>query len=127
VTASGPKDWDVVVRVPCRAEYARVVRTAAAACAVLEDFSVDGLGDVRLLVDEVFMAMRDLGVDRLQLRLAPDHDELMLEIIADDPLVEAQEMPDLTFVSAVINEIAHHVDLELASARPRFAATISKT
>ena len=55
-------DAAICVTMPCTPRFARVARTAAAACGVLEGFTVDELGDLRLLVDEVFVAMLELGV-----------------------------------------------------------------
>src|SRR3954466_5437573 len=92
--------WDVELHVPCRPQYARVVRTAAAACGVLEGFSVDQLGDVRLLVDEVFTAMGDGGVERVRLRFAPIDGRLAVSIEACSPAATPRQT-DVRFVRSL--------------------------
>jgi hypothetical protein len=121
----GSQGWDVELDVPCRPSYARVVRTAAAACGVLEGFSVDLLGDVRLLVDEVFTAMTDAGVDRVRLRFAPSDGRLAVSIEASAPAPTSGHS-DLRFVRSLADIVADGVDFGLERERPAFAATISR-
>ena len=52
-----PESWEVEVALPGEAPFARVARTTTASYATLHGFSVDGLSDVRLLVDEVFTVL----------------------------------------------------------------------
>jgi hypothetical protein len=116
----------IVLHVPCRARYARIARTAVAAYAVLLDFSVDGLADVRLLVDEVFMTMRNVGVDSVFVRLARAGDAIAIEVGADAMGTTGAVAPDLGFVTTVIAETADSAELDLTAGRPRFAATVSR-
>ena len=116
--------WGVVMEVPCQPRYARVVRTAAAACGVLEGFSVDVLGDVRLLVDEVFMAMSATGVTAVRFRFAPSGGRLGVEIEAAGRVVSPGR-PDLRFVESLADVVAEGVSFGLDGERPRFAATIA--
>jgi hypothetical protein len=117
--------WDVELDVPCRPHYARVVRTAAAACAVLEGFSVDLLGDVRLLVDEVFTAMGDVGIERVHMRLTPWRGRLVIsmEACAAAPRTDRS---DLRFVRSLADIVAEGVDFGLERDRPTFTATIRR-
>jgi hypothetical protein len=100
------------------------VRTAAAACAVLEGFSVDALGDLRLLVDEVFMAMGATGVTNVRFRLAPGGGRLGMEFEAAGR-VPSPRRHDLRFVESLADVVAEHVSFRLDGERPRFAATIA--
>lgn len=117
--------WDVEMEVPCQPRYARVVRTAAAACAVLEGFSVDGLGDVRLLVDEMFEAMGATGAINVRFRFAPLDGRLGVEIEAAGR-VPSRQQPDLRFVESLADVVAERVSFRLDGDRPRFAATIHR-
>jgi hypothetical protein len=116
--------WDVVLRLRCAARYARLVRTSAAACAVLEGFSVDGLDDVRLLVDEVFMTMHNVGVEWLEVRLMPHGGRLDIEMVAERPVPRLDASPDAGLVQRVIDAIAERATLDLTADRPAFAATL---
>jgi hypothetical protein len=118
----GPED--VVVDLPAGAPFARVARTAAVSCAALEGFSIDQLGDVRLLVDEVFVAMIGLGVGRVRLRLVPDGGSLAVEVIGRRPGSAQGTAPDTRFVQMLAGVVAHDVTIELEPPAPRFAATI---
>jgi len=117
--------WDVELDLPCRPRYARVARTAAAACAVLEGFSVDLLGDVRLLVDEVFSAMADLGVERVRLGFAPSDGHLTVSMEACTPARTAGR-GDLRFARSLADVVARGVDFGLDRERPTFVATIER-
>jgi hypothetical protein len=116
--------WDVEMEIPCQPRYARVVRTVAAACGVLEGFSVDVLGDVRLLVDEVFMAMGAAGVTVVRFRLTPSGGRLGVEIEAAGRVVSVVR-PDLRFVESLADVVAERVSFGLDGELPRFAATIA--
>jgi hypothetical protein len=56
--------------------YARVVRTVVASCASLEGFSIDDLGDVRLLVDTAFHALLEVGSGPVDVVVQPSAQQL---------------------------------------------------
>jgi hypothetical protein len=114
----------VVVDLPADAPFARVARTTAVSCAALEDFSIDLLGDVRLLVDEVFVAMIGLGVRRVRLRLVPNGGSLAVEVIGRHARPRPGPAPDTRFVRTLAGVVGHDVAIELEQPAPRFAATI---
>ena len=60
--------------------YARVARTVVASCASLEGFSVDDLGDVRLLVDTAFHALAGLGAGAVDIALWTEARGLVIEM-----------------------------------------------
>jgi hypothetical protein len=124
MTASAARPGDVVVDLPADAPFARVARTAAVSCAVLEGFSVDQLGDVRLLVDEVFVAMIGLGVRRVRLRLVPDSGSLAVEVVGRRAGSVRRPSPDTRFVQMLADVVARDVTIDLEPPAPRFAATI---
>jgi anti-sigma regulatory factor (Ser/Thr protein kinase) len=51
------------------ARHARVARAAIAATAVLEDFTLERIDDVRLIVDELFNALVTTGASRVTFAL----------------------------------------------------------
>ena len=117
---------DVIsVTMPCTPLYARVARTAAAACGVLEGFSVEELGDLRLLVDEVFTAMYELGARRLKLRLAPADGVVAVQIAADGPLGERRGIADVRFARTLADVVASDVRFDLRGGHPLFAARMA--
>ena len=120
-------DEQVRVTMPCSARFVRVARTAAAACGVLEGFTVDELGDLRLLVDEVFVAMFELGVTLVELVLTPDHGQLELVMAAVGELGPPRGAADPTFARSLAGIVASEVRFELDGPRPSFAATLVTT
>jgi hypothetical protein len=118
------RDWDVQVIVPAEATYARVVRTVAATCAVLEGFDVDRVDDVRLLVDEVFVAMLTAGARRIDLRLALADGCVAMELVADHEGGRRRRDADAGFVHTLADVMATDVRIELDHDPPRFAATM---
>ncbi|HLM19751.1 MAG TPA: hypothetical protein VK549_18145, partial [Acidimicrobiia bacterium] len=109
---------------PCGPHYARVARTAVAACGVVEGFSVDELGDVRLLVDEVFVAMYELGVSRVELVVVADHGRLALSIDALGPAGQRRGPADSTFVQTLADIVGRDVRFDLDGTTPSFAAVL---
>jgi hypothetical protein len=101
------------------------VRTAAAACAVLEGFTVDLLGDVRLLVDEVFTVMGEVGIERVRLRLTPSRGRLHISMEACSA-APTNHRSDLRFVRSLADIVAEGVDFGLDRDRPTFTATIHR-
>ena len=70
---------------PPDARNARVARAVAVACASLESFDVDDLVDVRLLMDEVFHAVRSLSEGPVSVSIRPSDGTLGLEMRAARP------------------------------------------
>jgi hypothetical protein len=117
-------DGEVRVCVPCAARFARVARTAAAACGVLEGFSVEALGDIRLLVDEIFVAMYELGAADVELRLTPGHGRLAVAMECVGPLGGPRGVADVTFARALAGVVASDVRFDLAGTPPSFSAQL---
>ncbi len=115
----------VRVTMPCAPRYARVARTAAAACGVLEGFTVDELGDLRLLVDEVFVAMLELGVTAIELVLTPQGGRVGVLMTASGELGPPRAGADPSLARSLASVVASDVDFRLAGPRPSFAATLS--
>ncbi len=122
---SVPLHWDVVLDIQAASKYARVARTAAATCAVLEGFDVDQLGDIRLLVDEVFVAMIQGGAQRIELRLAPGGGSLEMELIGRHDRAIERHHADVEFVHTLAGVLATDVTVELDRDPARFAATVA--
>ncbi len=120
-------DRQVHVEVPCLAPFARVARTVVAACGVMEGFSVDELGDIRLLVNEVFVAMYELGVGRVELVMGPADGRLAVTMAALGPCGSGRRDVDVTFAQALATTVARDVRFELDAPRPEFAATFVAT
>ena len=75
-----PVSSDILLRVPARAPYARVVRMGAAALALRQGMSFGEIDDLRLAIDEAMIVLID-GVDDnssidIVFRLTADHFEL---------------------------------------------------
>ena len=69
-------DETVTMTVAPEGRYARVVRTVVASCASLEGFSLDDLGDVRLLVDTAFHALLEVGTGPVDIVVRPHREQL---------------------------------------------------
>jgi hypothetical protein len=116
-------DQHVHVEVPCGAPFARVARTVVAACGVMEGFSVDELGDIRLLVNEVFVAMHELGARRVEMVMGPFAGRLTVTMTALGPVGPGPGDVDTTFARALATTVARDVRFEMDAPRPHFAAT----
>ena len=104
--------------------FARVARTAAAACGVVEGFSVDELGDIRLLVDEVFVAMYELGVPRVELGLTASGGALGVTMTSVGQVGARRGPADATFARTLASLVATDANFDLAGRHPSFAATM---
>jgi hypothetical protein len=127
MSPSAPLHWDVVVDLQAEPRYARVARTAAATCAVLEGFDVDQLGDLRLLVDEVFVVLLAGGARRIELRLALGAGRIELELIGRHDRGVVRRHADTGFVHTLAGVLATDVTIALDHDPPRFAATMAAT
>lgn len=117
--------FDVRVELPCTPSHARVARTVAAACGVLEGFSIDDLGDLRLLVDEVFGTMHALGVHSVELLLAPAHGEVIVLMRSCGTIGPGRPDVDAQSARRLADVIARDVRFDLLGSPPTFAATMS--
>jgi hypothetical protein len=117
-------DWDVSMRIPCEARFARVARTAAATCGVIEGFSIDELADLRLLVDEVYVALLELGAGHVDVRLALDGGTLVLRMDGTHLSADDGEVPDLAFLRMLTGVVATDVRFDLERPDPSFQATL---
>jgi hypothetical protein len=115
----------VVLRSGCQPRYARVVRTVTASCASLESFSVERIGDVRLLADEVFNAVAALGATTVMFRLRPADGVLGMDVEADRRADVAPPADVLRIVRMVSDVIAPGAELTFDDHRVRFVAAIA--
>ena len=105
------------------ARYARLVRTASAALAATESFSVDRTDDLRLLVDEVFNALLCAGAPRVVFEASPTGGELrivMRGVVAADEAAAA-----FATVRRVAAVIAPGFGLVVAHGQAEFSATVT--
>ena len=104
-----------------------MARTAAATCAVLEGFDVDQLGDLRLLVDEVFVALVQGGARRIELRLALGDGRLEMELIGRHGGPTTAVTPTSGSCTPSPECWRRTSTVELDRDPPRFAATMAAT
>ena len=114
----------VRIALPCSARFAGVARTAVAACGVVEGFSVDEIGDVRLLVDEVFVAMYELGVRRVELLLIADQGQLTVALDATERTGDRRGPADTSFAEMLASVVASDVHFDLDAPNPSFVASL---
>ena len=114
----------VRVTMPCVPRFARVARAAAAACGVLAGFTVEELDDLRLLVDEVFVAMLELGVTAIELVVTPQGGRVDVLMAASAGPARPAAAP--TPRSPDAGRMASDVGYQLAGPRPSFASTLSQ-
>lgn len=79
---------DIVVRIPARAEYVHVLRSAVASVAARLDFTYDEIDDLRIAVDEACAHLLSVpdGAESMTLRMTPDRHTLVLLASTDaDP------------------------------------------
>jgi hypothetical protein len=117
-----PGSWDVEIVLRCSTRNARIARAAAAASAVLEDFSIEQVEDVRLLVDEVFVLLCQAGADTAHMRLAMGDGCLAIEMCGDGspPDVEL----DVGVLETLVGVIAPGATVALDATPPRFMALV---
>jgi hypothetical protein len=99
---------------------ARVVRTTVASVASLQGFSMEEIDDVRLLVDEAFVALCSTGSRAVVLRLGAADGCVVIELHGDHPPgpVDTSALQTLASVLAVDFTIA------LTERPPRFRARL---
>jgi hypothetical protein len=114
----------VRLSVPGTPEHARVVRTTAAAVGATAGFTIDGLDDLRLLVDEVFGSMCALGVPRVELCLAPHEGGLGVQLSAAAPIPTWASPPEISVATLLATVLATDVRVDLGAAWPTFEATV---
>jgi hypothetical protein len=114
----------VRIALPCSTRFAGVARTAVAACGVVEGFSVDEIGDLRLLVDEVFLAMYQLGVEEIELVVTADHGHLRVALDATGRTGGPRGPTDTAFAETLAAVVADDVRFDLDAANPSFAASV---
>jgi hypothetical protein len=110
--------------VPCVPRFARVVRSAAAACGVLGGLAREELEDLRLLVDEVFVVILELGATAVELIVTPANGEVDLSLAAVDGRGPPRGRADATFVRMLADVIGWDVRDELDAPRPTFGITL---
>lgn len=113
---------EVRVVVPCTRHLARVARTAAAACGAVAGFSVDELGDIRLLVDEVFAVMYERGAALVDMRMTVADGRLGVLMDALGPIGERRGDVETSFAERLASVVATEVGFGLCDPRPSFTA-----
>jgi hypothetical protein len=111
--------------VPCTPEHAQVVRTTAAAVGATAGFTIDGLDDLRLIVDEVFGSMCTLGVLRVEMSLVGREGMIGVQMSAAAPVAAPRSPPDVGVATLLAAVLATDVRVELRAALPTFEATVT--
>jgi len=115
----------VRLSVPCTPEHAQVVRTTAAAVGATAHFTLEGLDDLRLLVDEVFGSMCTLGVPRVELCLVCRDGAVGVQMSASAPIPPWTSPPDLGVATLLAAVLATDVRVDLRAAYPMFESTVA--
>ena len=104
--------------------YARVARTVVASCASLEGFSVEDLGDVRLLVDTAFHALTDLGAGPVDIQLWPLESGLAIEMSTPRAADRRWTDPDAAMVETVASVVAFEREFDEIGDRLRLRIAV---
>jgi hypothetical protein len=116
-------DTDVVVTVPSRPEYVRVLRAVARAVAARGDFTYDRIEDLHLVVDEACSAVLALPTvaTTLTMRLG-SRDGSLVVFVCSDAEVEAQGWPpplvEESLPWRVLSALADEATFELTDEGP---------
>jgi anti-sigma regulatory factor (Ser/Thr protein kinase) len=115
----------VLMSLPALARYAVVARATASACASLENFSLDDLGDIRLLVNELFYGLTSAGRGPIELRLSPADGRLAVEMsIERRPENAGWDETNVELLKNVADVVAEHSRFEATPQRLSFRASI---
>ena len=104
----------VSLRVPGEREYALVVRTALSGLAVLMDFDMDALDDLRMAADECLECLLGQGrkVGAVQVEAKRSEEMMNLTMTAEfvSPAVQG-DVQELELTSSVLETLARQVDI----------------
>lgn len=104
----------VSLRVPGEREYALVVRTALSGLAVLMDFDMDALDDLRMAADECLECLLGQGrkVGAVQVEAKRSEEMMNLTMTAEfvSPAVQG-DAQELELTSSVLETLARQVDI----------------
>jgi hypothetical protein len=83
---SAPETSEILLKVPARSPYARVVRVAAAALALRHGHGFGEIDDLRLVIDETMIALLESESDDAEIVVvfAVDNDEIELTASRSD-------------------------------------------
>ena len=118
-------DAALTLRARCVPRFARVVRTMVAACAALEEFSVDRIADVRLLADELFIAACAVGAQEAVFRVTPDQGDVALAMTAALPAGAGAAAEGVRFARTCADVIAPGSELSVDGGELAFRALLS--
>jgi hypothetical protein len=111
--------------VPPDASLARVLRLAASGIASLADFSVDGITDVKIAVNEVFMALIDHGRgEAISLRMAIDNASFRISGTTSVNGL-APDHPDLVLCETVLAGVSREHGISISGDQARIWAVIA--
>jgi len=110
--------------VPGEPRFARVARAAAGACGVLAGFTREEIEDLRLLVDEVFVVIAQLGAPAVEMVVKPSRGEVDVAMSAVGGRPSSRSGADVTFVRMLADVIGWNVRDELHAPRPAFGITL---
>lgn len=102
------------LRVPGEKEYALVIRTALSGLAVLMDFDMDALDDLRMAADECLECLLGQGrkVSAVQVEAASCEDAMRLTMTAEFASPAVPGSPEeLEITSSVLETLARQVDI----------------
>ena len=102
--------------------HARVARAAVAATAVLEDFTLERIDDVRLIIDELFNALVTTGASRVTFTLVVGPSRLAVTAHGTGSQALDDEFASLRVLG---DAIAPGWSLQTTSGGVIFAATIT--
>lgn len=104
----------VSLRVPGEREYALVIRTALSGLAVLMDFDMDALDDLRMAADECLECLLGQGrkVGAVQVEAKRSEEMMNLTMTAEfvSPAVQG-DAQELELTSSVLETLARQVDI----------------
>lgn len=104
----------ISLRVPGEKEYALVIRTALSGLAVLMDFDMDALDDLRMAADECLECLLSQGrkVGAVQMEAERCEDAMRLTMTAEFASPAAQgSAQELEITSSVLETLARQVDI----------------
>jgi serine/threonine-protein kinase RsbW len=116
-------DADVVVTVPARPEYVRVLRAVARAVAARFEFTYDRIEDLHLVVDEACAALLSLPAEAtmLTMLLSPG-DRSVAVYLSSDAGVDARQWPppqmETSLAWRVLSGLADEATFELTGDGP---------
>ncbi|MET0146237.1 MAG: hypothetical protein ABW122_07715 [Ilumatobacteraceae bacterium] len=118
---------DVFATLAPEARLARVARNVVATCAALEGFSIDDLGDVRLLVDATFHALTQIGVGPIDVSVAVSDGGLAVEMSARRRGTRTWHGPELGMLVATATVVTSDREFAVVGDRLALRSVVHRT